>query len=159
MGETGGVSLSPGLADAAAQLMIASGAPAPGSPLRRVFAGEERQLGLMRRWLASLLPACSVRDDVAGIATELGSNAIRHSASGRGGTFAVEITLSASIVRVAVVDGGGQTEPRVIHDAAAEDGRGLLLVRGLSDRMGVAGDHGGRTVWAEVTWDAPDGEA
>jgi len=30
---------------------------APGSRWRRDFPGEERQLGVLRRWLASLLPA------------------------------------------------------------------------------------------------------
>src|SRR5713226_6853778 len=42
----------------------------------RVFPGEERQLGMLRRWLAELLPDCPSRDDVASGATELGSNAI-----------------------------------------------------------------------------------
>src|SRR5439155_4206697 len=59
---------------------------------RRAFEGEERQLGVMRRWLASVLPACPARDDVISVATELASNALRHTASGNGGLFAVEIT-------------------------------------------------------------------
>ncbi len=74
------------------------------------------------------------------------------SASGRGGWFAVEITWYESVVRVAVADSGGPTEPRVIEDAA-EHGRGLLLVRGLSMRTGVCGDRRGKLVWADVRWD------
>src|SRR5690348_17204103 len=54
---------------------------------RQMFSGEERQLGLMRRWLAACLPECPARDDVVSVATELGSNAILHTASGRGGWF------------------------------------------------------------------------
>ena len=122
---------------------------------RQVLRGEERQLGVLRRWLASLLPQCPARDDVISVATELASNALRHTASGRGGWFAVEIAWYRSIVRVAVADGGGPADPHVIDDPAAEHGRGLLLVRGLSVRTGVTGDQHGRVVWAEIAWDGP----
>ena len=123
---------------------------------RQVFRGEERQLGVLRRWLASLLPPGPARDDVISVATELASNALRHTASGRDGWFAVEITWYQSIIRVAVADGGGPAEPHVIDDPAAEHGRGLLLVRGLSVRTGVTGDQHGRVVWAEIAWHGPN---
>lgn len=119
----------------------------------QVFPGEARQLGVVRRWLASLLPECPARDAVISIATELGSNALLHTASGRSGLFAVEVTWQESVVRVVVADGGSPTEPHVIEDRAAEHGRGLLLVRGLSLRSGVTGDHRGRLVWADIAWD------
>ena len=64
----------------------------------------------------------------------------------------MEITWQDSIVRVAVADRGGPTEPRVIEDPSAKHGRGLLLVRGLSVRTGVCGDRRGRLVWADVRW-------
>ena len=122
---------------------------------RKVFRGEERQLGAMRRWLASLLPAVPARDDVILVATELASNAICHTASGRGGRFTVEITWWQSAVRVGVTDCGGPQQPQVVDDPASERGRGLLLVTGLSLRTGVCGDHQGRLVWADVRWDGP----
>ena len=128
-------------------------APTSGLRWRRVFPGEERQLGVLRRWLASLLPDCPARDDVACVASELGSNAVRHTASGREGWFAVEITFHRSVVRVAVADCGAPAGPRVIDDPAGEHGRGLLVVKGLSARTGVCGDHRGRLVWADVPWD------
>src|SRR5713101_5085238 len=118
-----------------------------------VFPGEERQLGLLRRWLESLLPACPARDDVACVAIELGTNAIVHTASGRGGWFAVEITWHRPVVRVAVADCGAPDGPRVIDDPEGEHGRGLLVVRGLSVRTGACGDQRGRLVWADVAWD------
>jgi serine/threonine-protein kinase RsbW len=124
----------------------------PGIRWRRVFPGEERQLGVIRRWLKSLLPESPSRDDLATVVTELGANAIRHTASGRSGWLIVEVTWHGSVVRVAVADGGGPTEPRVIEEPAADHGRGLMLVRGLSARMGVCGDHRGRLVWADVLW-------
>ncbi len=122
----------------------------PGLRWRRVFPGEERQLGLMRHWLVSFLPDCPARDDVITVAGELAGNTVRHTASGRGGWFATEITWHESMVRVAVADCGGPSEPRVIEDLSAEHGRGLLLVRGLSARTGFCGDQRGRLVWADV---------
>jgi hypothetical protein len=120
-----------------------------------VFPGEQRQLGLLRRWLASLLPECASRDDVVGVATELASNALLHTASGRGGTFGVEIAAEWSVVRVAITDGGSPAGPRLIDDPDGEHGRGLLLVHGLSVRTGVTGDQRGRIVWADVAWQGP----
>lgn len=125
----------------------------PGPRWRRVFPGEERQLAVLRRWLASLLPEGPARDDVATVANELASNAVKHTASGRGGTFAVEIAAHESVVRVAVADLGAPTSPRVIDDLAAENGRGLLLASGLSVRTGMHGGPTGRLVWADIRWD------
>jgi hypothetical protein len=42
--------------------------------------------------------------------------------------------------------------PRLVDDPAAEHGRGLRVVGGLSVRTGVCGDHRGRMVWADVPW-------
>lgn len=130
----------------------------PGLRWRRVVPGEERQLGVVRRWLESLLPPCAARDDVAVVASELVGNAVKHTASGRGGQLAVEIGWHGPVVRVAVADCGAPTAPRVIEDLAGEHGRGLLLVRGLSARTGVCGDDRGRLVWADVPWVAVPGE-
>jgi serine/threonine-protein kinase RsbW len=124
----------------------------PGSRWQRDFPGEEGQLGVLRRWLASLLPPCPARDDVVSVANELGSNAIQHTLSGRGGRFAVEVTWYGPQVRVAVADGGAPAGPRVIDDPAGEHGRGLLVVRQLSARTGECGDECGRLVWADVPW-------
>lgn len=128
--------------------------PGPGMRWRQVFPGEERQLSAVRRWLSSLLPACDARDDVVSVVTELGSNAIRHTASGRGGWFVVEITWydHPGLVRLAVADAGAPGEPRMVDDPLAENGRGLMLVRGMSARTGVSGDHRGRVVWADIPW-------
>lgn len=126
----------------------------PGLRWRRMFPGDERELSSLRRWLASLFPACPARDDLAVVANELSSNAIRHTASGRGGWFAVEVTWSGLVVRVAVADGGAATQPHVIDDPEGEHGRGLVVVRELSMRMGVCGDYRGRLMWADVRWEA-----
>jgi serine/threonine-protein kinase RsbW len=129
--------------------------PAPGLRWRRAFGGEAQELAAVRRFLAAILPQCPARDDVMSVATELGSNAVRHTASGRGGQFSVEITWHASLVRVAVRDGGAPSGPHAAADPAGEDGRGLVIVGGLSLRYGVAGDERGRLVWADVPWPGP----
>jgi serine/threonine-protein kinase RsbW len=146
-------------------MSTASGTPRPGrgssslpSALttelrwRHVFPGREPELSALRRWLAALLPGCSARDDVLSVATELGTNAIKFSSSGRGGWFAVEITWRGQMVRVAVADGGGPTAPHMVDDPMGDHGRGLVMVRALAARTGVCGDERGRLVWADVPW-------
>lgn len=128
--------------------------PLAGKPSRwqRAFAGEERELGAVRRWLRSLLPECPARSDLALVVTELGANAVRHTASGDGGKFSVTLIWSESVIRVAVADSGAPDGPRFVADPEGEDGRGLLVVQGLSSRMGVRGNRRGRLVWAEIPW-------
>jgi anti-sigma regulatory factor (Ser/Thr protein kinase) len=118
----------------------------------RVFPGEDRQLRVLREWLKGLLPACVARDDVIAVASELGANAVCHTASGRGGQFSVEVAWTGSVVSIVVGDSGGPAEPRVIDDSESENGRGLQLVRSLSLSVGVTGDERGRFVRADVPW-------
>lgn len=145
--------------DAASQRVTVPAHAANDLRWRQVLRGEQHQLAVLRRWLASLLPDCEARDDVISVATELASNALLHTASGRGGWFAVEITRYQAIVRIVVADQGGPAEPHVIDDPDAEHGRGLLLVRGLSLRTGVTGDQRGRLVWADVAFEEPGATA
>ena len=119
---------------------------------RRVFRGDEAEIPELRRWLAGLLPDCAARDDVMTVAVELATNAVKHTASGLGGWFAVEVTWHPAAVRIVVADQGAPTGPQLIDDPMAESGRGLLVVRELSARTGTAGDERGRLVWAEVAW-------
>lgn len=86
------------------------------------------------------------------VAVELGTNAVRHTASGSGGQFVVEVTWWMQIVRVAVYDDGSPDSPRVTEDLLCEVGRGLLMVNTLSVRMGVDGNAQGRMVWADILW-------
>ncbi len=128
----------------------------PAQRWRRVFPGHEAELRPMRQWLAGLLPGTPARDDVIVVSVELATNAVKHTASGRGGFFAVEITWHAqpAIVRIAVADGGAPTGPRTPSgpDPLSDHGRGLQVVRGLASRTGVCGDRRGRLVWADVPW-------
>jgi anti-sigma regulatory factor (Ser/Thr protein kinase) len=155
--------------------------PAPVQRWRRVFPGQEAELRRVRYWLAELLPSGPAREDVVTVAIELAANAVRHTASGAQGFFAVELTWQTRpvTVRVAVADGGARTTPHLApgtdplgpgplgiespglgslsvdqlgSDQLSEHGRGLRVVRALAERTGMCGDHRGRLVWAEIRW-------
>jgi len=122
----------------------------------RIFPGRAPELARLRRWLAWLLPDTPARDDVATIAVELATNAIRHTASGQGGAFTVEIRWLAEppAARVTVADAGAPGSPRWPRrtPGVVAGGYGLYIVRRLASRTGVSGGRRGRHVWAEVAW-------
>jgi hypothetical protein len=122
-------------------------------PRRRLFPGEACQVSQMRQWLKSLLPDCPARDDVVYVACELATNAVQHTLSGQGGWFRVEVIVRArQLIRVAVADCGGPSTPQIVDELHWEHGRGLRVVRALSERDGYSGDEDGRQVWAEIPW-------
>ncbi|MEV6983903.1 ATP-binding protein [Sphaerisporangium sp. NPDC051017] len=126
---------------------------------RREFPGDAAQLREVRRFVNGVLLDHPARDDTVSCVVELAANAIRHSRSGQRGTFSVELGLSGQIVRIVVSDAGGSAVPSIqqgTNDELLEGGRGLAMVAALSSRMGVEGDDLGRTVWAELRWDALD---
>lgn len=110
------------------------------------------QVGRARRWTREILCGCPYVDDAALIVTELGTNALLHTASRQAGSgFHITVTRSGREVSIAVTDHGGtSTTPHVIRPTVdAQHGRGLGLVADLADRVEIHGDqHGGRTVTA-----------
>jgi anti-sigma regulatory factor (Ser/Thr protein kinase) len=129
----------------------------PGAEGRcRTFPGRAAELAQLRRWLVRLLPNTPARDDVVTIAVELATNAIRHTVSGRGGAFTVEIRwlTEPPVVRVTVADAGAPGSPRWPRrtPGVVAGGYGLYIVRRLASRTGVSGGRRGRHVWAEVAW-------
>jgi anti-sigma regulatory factor (Ser/Thr protein kinase) len=86
--------------------------------------------------------------------SELATNAIEHTESGRGGMFTVEVGRPRDgEAFVAVTDDGAPTAPSVTAaEELAEGGRGLALVAASTSRWGFRDSPHGRTVWAEVTW-------
>lgn len=120
----------------------------------RSFPGDLGQVREARLFVASALAGCPARETLLTCVSELAANAIEHTASGRGGTFTVEVRRPRDgMAFVSVTDGGAATAPAVASvGTLAEDGRGLALVAGCSSRWGVRDGRGGRTVWAEATW-------
>lgn len=120
---------------------------------RREFRGRADQVAAARRFIASVLNAGSpIRDITRLLVSEAATNAVLHSTSGvSGGKFTVEYRLNDRRLRVEVHDGGGEVRPRRrVHHIESITGRGLELFDALSDRWGVDGGTGGRTVWFEL---------
>lgn len=119
---------------------------------RREFSGEADQVAAARRFVASAIHGGGPARDVSRLlVSEAATNAVLHSASGNGGTFAVQYLISEDRLRVEVHDGGGPTSPqRRVHHLESMTGRGLDLFDALSDRWGVDGSPDGWTVWFEI---------
>lgn len=139
-------------------MLLAPSQPAVAAPVlywRRTFPGRPEQACAVRQFVAALLPDRPRLDEVLLAVGELVANALRHTKSGRGGVFAVDVLHATDGTAVAVTDEGGPDEP-VARDAAelAECGRGLRTVSLLADSWGWHGNHSGRTVMAVFTAEA-----
>ncbi|UNS98032.1 ATP-binding protein [Streptomyces tubbatahanensis] len=116
--------------------------------------GLPEEIGRARRWTRDVLRDSPHADDAALIVSELGSNALVHSASGSpNGSFHVSLHRSPGTVVLAVTDtGGGATKPHVATpDEDDTHGRGLGLVAALANCVRVTGDDYGRTVTVEIS--------
>ncbi|MEU5725233.1 ATP-binding protein [Micromonospora sp. NPDC047738] len=79
------------------------------------------------------------------VITELVGNVVRHA----GTPMQVTLTLRRPYLRVAVLDGSpADARPAAALGPRAEGGRGLMLVRELSQRWGSAPAGTGKVVWA-----------
>ena len=119
---------------------------------RREFSGHAEQVAAARRFVASAIQGGGPARDVSRLlVSEAATNALLHSGSGDGGSFAVEYLISNDLLRVEVHDGGGPSGPRRrVHHPESMTGRGLDLFDALSDRWGVDGSPDGWTVWFEL---------
>jgi anti-sigma regulatory factor (Ser/Thr protein kinase) len=144
--------------------------PAPARPWRcgpswgtsaRTFPGIPASVSEARRFVGSLLDGCPAREILVICVSELATNAIAHTTSGRGGTFTVEVDCPREgVARVAVTDAGGAGLPEpgrlppVPSENLAEGGRGLAMVAACTSRWGYADAPAGpgHTVWAEACW-------
>jgi hypothetical protein len=157
---------------------VAAQAPATAAaggfrPVCRVFAGQPGQVVQARRFVRRVLAAGVLAEGLAtgvfgdGLATgvrrdglaadavlltsELAANAVQHTASGQGGTFAVTICPRPPAIRICVTDGGAPTGPSITSPGSqAASGRGLAIVNTLAGRWGHHAGPGGRTVWFEL---------
>lgn len=130
---------------------------------RRRFPGLPSQIAYARRFVARQLAASPELTTATLLTSELATNAITHSASGRAtGKFEVCVRLAPGWARVEVRDLGSVTEaPEPQHRDpydTSEHGRGLDLVEALSSKWGTEprGDRMGRKVWFELVWDRDD---
>ncbi|WP_324606155.1 ATP-binding protein [Streptomyces griseus] len=120
---------------------------------RRTFPGDPQELRAARSWTRATLNGHPHSEDAALIVTELGTNALMHTASGdAAGAFHVTLTVSELTIAIAVTDSGDtKTAPEVQRPSLnSTHGRGLGMVAALADRVVVQGDEAGRTVTAEL---------
>ena len=119
----------------------------------RIFHGDPQELRAARDWTRAALNGHPHADDAALIVTELGTNALTHTASGEpAGPFRITLTTSELITVIAVTDSGGtSTAPEIQQPSGnATHGRGLGIVDVLADNVMVYGDSTGRTITAEL---------
>ncbi|MFI6800547.1 ATP-binding protein [Streptosporangium canum] len=120
------------------------------SRISRTFLGSPASITEARRFITVFLRNWPCVEDAELIVSELATNAVRHSDSGRfGGRFTVSIEADRSRLWLSVLDEGGPRSPRVLPPlASGENGRGLVLVNELAAAWGITGDDRGRIVWA-----------
>ena len=115
------------------------------------YPGSAEQISVVRADLGVLLGGCPMADDLVLSASELATNAVLHSRSGRkGGTFTVRVSIAfGHSVQVEVEDGGGSWT-----SATAQPDRyhGLDIIGALATDWGITGDHIARTIWARFDW-------
>jgi anti-sigma regulatory factor (Ser/Thr protein kinase) len=105
--------------------------------------------GFVRETLGPRHPAL---DGVGLSVSELATNAIRHTPSGAGGRFTIQLTAADHRIRADVTnDGATGSDPRLGSEPGTESehGRGLLLIDAVADRWGVTRYADQTTVWAE----------
>lgn len=118
----------------------------------RAFQGLPEEVPHARHFVASLLADRGPVDDAVLVVSELATNALRHTLSGSdGGRFFVIVGLGDDVVRIEVVDQGGELVPHLCHAADREEGgRGLRLIAAFAKNWGYTVWRDGRSVWAEL---------
>jgi anti-sigma regulatory factor (Ser/Thr protein kinase) len=125
----------------------------------RTFDGDRSQVPAARHWLLDQLGggAHPASWAVELIGTELVTNAVTHTASGReGGRVIVSVDTDEEGVWIGVLDQGAASEPRIAaHDDGSDSGRGLSLVEAVCQSWGHEMLGCGRLVWCMVSAKAP----
>ena len=125
---------------------------------RKVFPGRVESVPEARAWARDLLAgrvAAPVLDDVLLLLSELATNAVAHSDSGRtaDGRVTVYVARTTAMVHVGVTDDGSDASAPAVRVPEADDdgGRGLWLVEMVAAGWGSHRDEAGGAVWFQVT--------
>jgi anti-sigma regulatory factor (Ser/Thr protein kinase) len=129
----------------------------------RTFQGVPRQVSAARQFVGSVLDGSPLRDDAVVVVSELFTNALLHTDSGRpGGLVLVQVSRWPLGLRVAVTDQGSASQPAIRHPGPDEppdtSGNGLYLVSRLSSQLEWRDHAAGRTVCA-VLGQVPSGRS
>ncbi|MEV4390553.1 ATP-binding protein [Nonomuraea sp. NPDC049607] len=121
-----------------------------------VLPGRDSSTPVARHFVGRALMAAGHQcvSDAQLVTSELFTNALTHTHSGRpGGLVVVELMASGDgLARIEVIDEGSATLPRPrTPDDGNPHGRGLYLVEQVSKRWGIRLEpYGHKRVWAEV---------
>jgi anti-sigma regulatory factor (Ser/Thr protein kinase) len=123
----------------------------------------EPAVALVRRYARALLgPGFPELYELTVVASELFTNAVRHSRSGRltgeegAGQVTITFLTGDGLLRLEMADQGGAGPPRLrAPDDDRESGRGLHVVEALSLAWGSERRGRHTVVWAEFAHDAP----
>jgi anti-sigma regulatory factor (Ser/Thr protein kinase) len=107
------------------------------------------EIARARRWTRDILTGCPCADDAALIVSELGTNAVTHTASP---DFRVTIRRTAQALTLAVTDRGtSTTSPHITRpEADTPHGRGLAIVTLLATDLDITRNPHGHTVTAHL---------
>ena len=112
----------------------------------------------VRRRLAELPDPGWPPGDAMLVATELVTNAVRHSMSDEQDTVVVSVLREAGHIRISVRDAGRSGGTARISDRGGWfGGLGLKIVEQLTTRWGSSRDADGYEVWAELPIGGPGG--
>jgi anti-sigma regulatory factor (Ser/Thr protein kinase) len=115
----------------------------------RAFPGTPDQVSAARRFLTTLIDGFPAAEDALLCLSEVATNAIQHSHSGRpGGQFTVRAAYAPGHLRVEVEDNGGPWQPSARHND--HGGRGLAILTALA-RWDSTETNGHRIVRFEIT--------
>lgn len=93
----------------------------------------------------------SLQEDAVLVMSELVTNAIKHAAPLPSGEIRVRWSIQDDCLHMEITDGGAVTRPHAgVANISSLGGRGLDIVRNVSDQWGVKEDHDCVTVWADV---------
>ncbi|WP_049568211.1 ATP-binding protein [Nocardiopsis sp. SBT366] len=119
-----------------------------------MFPGQVDEIARVRAFVRALLQDHPTAEDAVLVASELATNALRHSrSSSDGGMFVVRVNDHGDRVRIAVVDYGSNSDwngQTTDPETWTEHGRGLVLVNALAKQWGVSPEPVGTCVWADL---------
>jgi serine/threonine-protein kinase RsbW len=121
------------------------------------YPGTPASVAAVRRFVRETLAHCPRVDDLELIASELVTNAIRHTPSGQhGGTFTITIRHQPGAALMEIADLGIRPwhwAPRNGGNQLSADGRGLQIVTAVADQVGHRTSRGHHQItWARLTW-------
>jgi anti-sigma regulatory factor (Ser/Thr protein kinase) len=115
---------------------------------RAAFASTEASVGQARQWMRKLLACHPRRDDAVLLLSETFTNSVVHTGSAAIGVVLLVDEMDG--LQIEVVDEGAETSPCFCgHPTGdlAESGRGIRLLRALSDQWGFIEEHPRCVVW------------